>query len=59
DYGRALGLPSDFVVRVISTVGNYGEIFDRNLGPASPLQLERGPNRLWKQGGLIISPPFR
>jgi general L-amino acid transport system substrate-binding protein len=59
DYGRALGLPADFVVRVVSTVGNYGEIFDRNLGPASPLGLERGQNRLWTQGGLILSPPFR
>lgn len=59
DFGRALGLPADFMVRTIATVGNYGEIFDRNLGLASPLRLERGPNRLWKQGGLVVSPPFR
>lgn len=57
--GRQLGLPDDFMVKVIRTVGNYGEIFDRNVGAGSTLKLERGPNRLWNQGGLIFSPPFR
>ncbi|MFM7676920.1 MAG: amino acid ABC transporter substrate-binding protein [Synechococcus sp.] len=59
DFGRQLGLPSDFMVRAIQAVGNYGEIFDRNVGPASKLKLDRGLNRQWKDGGLIYSPPFR
>ena len=59
EYGRQLGLPADFVVQAIRAVGNYGEIFERNLGRASKLKLDRGMNRLWTQGGLIYSPPFR
>ena len=59
DFGRQLGLPSDFVVKAVSAVGNYGEIFDRNVGPGSKLKLDRGVNRQWKEGGLIYSPPFR
>ena len=59
DFGKQLGLPADFVVQVIRAVGNYGEIFDRNVGPASPLKLDRGLNRLWSNGGLVYSPPFR
>jgi general L-amino acid transport system substrate-binding protein len=59
DFGRQLGLPADFVVRAIGAVGNYGEMFERNLGQMSKLKLERGVNRLWTQGGLMYSPPFR
>ncbi len=59
DFGKQLGLPADFIVKVISAVGNYGEIFERNVGSGSPLKLERAENRLWKEGGLIYSPPFR
>ncbi len=51
-----LGLPTDFASNIISQVGNYGEIFDRNL---APLGLERGPNALWTEGGLMYVPPFR
>jgi len=51
-----LGLPSDFATNVITQVGNYGEIFDRNL---APLGLERGPNALWTDGGLMYVPPYR
>jgi general L-amino acid transport system substrate-binding protein len=40
-------------------VGNYGELFERNLGKGSPLGLERGANALWSRGGLLIAPPFR
>jgi general L-amino acid transport system substrate-binding protein len=58
-YGKALGINPGWVVRVIETVGNYGEIFERNLGEGSPLKLERGLNRLWTQGGLMYAPPFR
>jgi general L-amino acid transport system substrate-binding protein len=57
--GKALGLSADWVTRVVESVGNYAEIFDRNLGRQSPLQLDRGLNRLWKDGGLMYSPPFR
>ena len=51
-----LGLPTDFASNVISQVGNYGEIFERNL---APLSLTRGPNALWTDGGLMYVPPFR
>jgi len=59
DFGKQLGLPPDFVVKAISAVGNYGEVFERNVGSGSKLKLERGLNRQWKEGGLIYSPPFR
>jgi general L-amino acid transport system substrate-binding protein len=59
DFGKQLGLPADFVVKAVKAVGNYGEIFDRNVGPASRLKLDRGLNRQWTDGGLIYSPPFR
>jgi general L-amino acid transport system substrate-binding protein len=59
DLGASLGLPADFAVRAIREVGNYGELYERHLGEGSPLGLERGPNRLWRDGGLLISPPFR
>ncbi len=51
-----LGLPTDFAYQVIKQVGNYGEIFERNL---APLGLSRGPNDLWTNGGLLYSPPYR
>jgi general L-amino acid transport system substrate-binding protein len=58
-YAKALGISPGWVVRVVETVGNYGEMFERNLGSGSPLKIERGLNRLWNQGGLMYSPPFR
>jgi general L-amino acid transport system substrate-binding protein len=54
-----LGLDGDWVVDVISAVGNYGEIYDRNLGPGTPFELERGLNSLWTDGGLLYAPPYR
>ena len=54
-----LGLENDWVVDVILAVGNYGEIFDRNLGPDTPFDLERGQNALWTEGGLLYAPPYR
>ncbi len=59
DLGEQLGLSNDFVVQVIKAVGNYGEIYDRNLGPKTVFDLERGLNDLWSDGGLMYSPPFR
>lgn len=57
--GQDAGLPNDFAARVIKHVGNYREVYDRNLGPKAKLNLDRGLNRLWNQGGLLYSPPFR
>ncbi len=57
-HGKNLGLKPDWTAVVIAAVGNYGEIYDRNFGPASGLNLERGLNRLWDQGGLLYAPPF-
>jgi general L-amino acid transport system substrate-binding protein len=57
--GSLYGIANDFMVTVISQVGNYGEIFDRNLGPDTPFGLSRGLNGLWTDGGLMYSPPFR
>jgi general L-amino acid transport system substrate-binding protein len=57
--GSLFGIANDFMVTVITQVGNYGEIFDRNLGPDTPFGLSRGPNALWTNGGLLYSPPFR
>ncbi len=57
--GTDFGLSSDFVVNVVKAVGNYGEMFDRNIGQQSPLKIERGKNALWTQGGLQYAMPFR
>jgi general L-amino acid transport system substrate-binding protein len=58
--GAAIGAANENWARtIIKAYGNYGEIFDRNVGPASALKLDRGLNRQWKDGGLIYSPPFR
>lgn len=58
-FDSGLGLEADWVVDVISQVGNYAEIYDRNLGPDTPFDLARGPNSLWTDGGLLYSPPYR
>jgi general L-amino acid transport system substrate-binding protein len=58
-FDAGLGLPADFAVQVIEQVGNYGEIFERNVGAESPLELERGLNALWTDGGLQYAPPYR
>ena len=57
DLGSQMGLSNDFAVRVIRHVGNYREVYERNLG--QPFGLERGKNALWRDGGLMYSPPFR
>jgi len=59
DLGKGMGLTNDFALRAIKHVGNYGEIYDRNLGPQTALNLPRGQNNLWTKGGLLFSPPFR
>lgn len=57
--GESLGLTNDWVVRIVKNVGNYGEIFDKNIGANSPLKIERGLNKLWSKGGLQYAPPIR
>lgn len=59
DMGSLLGLDKEWAYRVVKQVGNYGEIFERNVGKDSPLKLERGLNRLWNQGGILYAPPIR
>jgi len=59
DLGKQLGLSNDYMVKVVKAVGNYGEIYERNVGSKSPLSIPRGPNELWTKGGLMYSPPFR
>lgn len=59
NLGLGMGLEADWSYQVVRQVGNYGEIFDRNLGVRSPLALERGANNLWIKGGLMYVPPFR
>jgi general L-amino acid transport system substrate-binding protein len=57
--GKSLGLDAGWAWRIVKQVGNYGEIFDRHLGPATPLRIKRGLNRLWNRGGLMYAPPMR
>ncbi|HEX5485517.1 MAG TPA: amino acid ABC transporter substrate-binding protein [Limnobacter sp.] len=59
DLGKPLGLPKNWVQQILKQVGNYGEVFDRNLGAHSPLGLKRGLNDLWTRGGLMYAPPLR
>ncbi len=59
DTGKLLGLDRDWMARAIKTTGNYGEIFERNVGPKSPLGLPRGINNLWNKGGLQYAYPIR
>lgn len=59
DLGKQLGLDKEWLLRAIKATGNYGEIFERNVGPKTALNLPRGSNRLWSQGGLMYAPPLR
>ncbi len=58
-YGEALGLTKDWAVRIIRHVGNYGEIYERNVGSGSKLKIPRGLNQLWSAGGIQYAPPIR
>jgi general L-amino acid transport system substrate-binding protein len=59
DFGKQLGLSNAWAYQIIKTVGNYGEIFDRNVGEGSKLKIKRGLNALWSKGGLQYAPPIR
>jgi general L-amino acid transport system substrate-binding protein len=56
DVGKGLGLDNDWLLRAVKSVGNYGEMYVRNIGP---LGIERGQNALWKDDGLMYAPPIR
>ena len=59
NFGEGLGLTNDWAYRIIKHVGNYGEIFERNVGMGSPIKIRRGLNALWNKGGLQYAPPIR
>ncbi len=59
EFGSELGLSNDWALNIISQVGNYGESYDRNVGPDTALKLDRGTNALWTDGGLMYAPPVR
>jgi general L-amino acid transport system substrate-binding protein len=59
NFGELLGLSPDWALNAIRATGNYGEIYDTNVGPGTPIGLERGRNALARNGGLLFSPPFR
>jgi general L-amino acid transport system substrate-binding protein len=58
-FGQSLGLSNDWAYRIIKSVGNYGEVFERNVGQGSPLKIARGLNALWTKGGLQYGLPVR
>jgi general L-amino acid transport system substrate-binding protein len=58
-FGEGIGLANDWAVNIVKAVGNYGEIFERNVGPDTPLEIERGVNNLWTQGGIQYGMPIR
>jgi general L-amino acid transport system substrate-binding protein len=59
DFGTGIGLTNEWVVQILKGTGNYGEIFERNVGESTPLKIARGKNALWSQGGLQYAPPVR
>jgi general L-amino acid transport system substrate-binding protein len=59
DFGKGLGLDNDWAYKIVKALGNYGEIFERNVGSGSRLKIDRGVNRLWTQGGIQYAPPIR
>ncbi|MBN8966677.1 MAG: amino acid ABC transporter substrate-binding protein, partial [Rhizobiales bacterium] len=59
DYGEQLGLTKDWAVRIIRHVGNYAEVYERNVGSGSKLGIPRGLNQLWNAGGILYAPPIR
>jgi general L-amino acid transport system substrate-binding protein len=54
-----LGLDKDWAMRIIKSVGNYAEVFEKNIGESTPIGLARGLNAQWTNGGLLYTPPFR
>jgi general L-amino acid transport system substrate-binding protein len=58
-FGEGLGLSNAWAVNVLEQIGNYGEVYERNVGSLSPLKIPRGLNKLWSKGGLQYGPPIR
>ena len=58
-FGESLGISNDWAYNVVTQVGNYGESFERHVGPNTPLKISRGLNALWNDGGLLYAPPIR
>ncbi|MGB1091785.1 MAG: amino acid ABC transporter substrate-binding protein [Oceanobacter sp.] len=59
DTGAKLGVPADWAAKIVTQVGNYGEVFERNVGKGSPLKIARGLNAQWNKGGILYSNPIR
>jgi len=59
NFGENLGVSNSWAYNIIKQVGNYGESYDRNVGPKTPLGLARGLNALWNKGGIMYAPPIR
>jgi general L-amino acid transport system substrate-binding protein len=59
DFGEEIGLTNAWAANIIRYVGNYGEVFERNLGAKTPLAIPRGLNQLWNEGGIQYAPPIR
>jgi general L-amino acid transport system substrate-binding protein len=59
DFGKGIGLENDWAAKAIKATGNYGEIFEANVGPNTPLKIARGVNALWNKGGIQYAPPVR
>jgi general L-amino acid transport system substrate-binding protein len=59
DFGKGIGLDNDWAVKILKGVGNYAEMYEKNVGEGSPLKIARGVNKLWNAGGLQYAPPIR
>jgi general L-amino acid transport system substrate-binding protein len=59
DTGKLLGLDKEWAYRAVKAVGNYGEVFERHVGPKTSIGLPRGTNNLWSKGGVMYAPPVR
>ena len=59
NFGEQAGLTNDWAVQIVRQVGNYGEVFERNIGTGSKLAIPRGLNHLWTTGGILYAPPIR
>ncbi len=59
NYGEQIGLTKDWAAHIVKLVGNYGEVFERNVGAGSLLKIDRGLNNLWNKGGIQYAPPIR
>jgi general L-amino acid transport system substrate-binding protein len=59
DFGKGIGLDNDWAVKIVKSVGNYGELFERNVGKGSRLNIDRGLNNQWNKGGIQYAPPIR